>query len=98
MSLRDLFFDKVIDNVLCTAVVLGWDSYPGGSYVSYFHDLSFSCCWSDSFSKNSTYFCCNALRTATRRMRCRKPGLIGIEKGQSKNERHGIMIHNELHI
>src|SRR6266566_1243095 len=78
MSLCDLFFDKVIDNVLCTAVVLGWDSYPGGSYVSYFHDLSFSCCWSDSFSKNSTYFCCNALRTATRRMGCRKPGLIGL--------------------
>src|SRR5215472_15031935 len=67
MPLCDLFLDQIVDDILCTTVVLGWDSYPGGSYLSYFHGLSSSCCRFDSFSNISTYFCCNALRTSTLR-------------------------------
>src|SRR5437879_5423932 len=40
MTLRDLFLDQLINDMLCSTIILRRNSYPGGRYLTYSHDLS----------------------------------------------------------
>src|SRR5438105_1885529 len=39
MALCDLLLDQLINDLLCSTIVLRWNGYPGGRDLAYFHDL-----------------------------------------------------------